>query len=449
MISLLALAGIATAAASLEDSLFAAEAAPSQVQTDSVVPSSATPAVPAASGSERQGPGISGQIQTSSTSRFVREDLPGDLEKYVDFYPGQEFETAGRLDLDAPLPDRSRAHMTLELDHLASSNVASFAMREAFVDAVFLGTLSVRAGKQVLQWSRCQLWTPADLVNVEAPRFQARLGAREGAVGARAHLPLGAGYNLYGFVDAGGVRKPSDVAAVGRFEFTLPHTEVGLTWRHKDGERDVPAIDLSTGYSRWQVAMEAAWLAPGTLRRIRISDPDSGMRQASIVGVDRRAPQVSLSVQRPFDAFGRTDRLRLGVEGFWNPEGESRNLFGDIARAARFDRPVFLGRDTIFTGPEAALLVFGGGYRPYQLNRHYLMGFATFSDAFVNSGTLQISALGNLDDGSWQGLAEWSWESLHGLEFSLSVSVPFGSYPGEFTWTSDYSTLRADLGIRF
>jgi hypothetical protein len=369
----------------------------------------------------------------------------------VGFYPGQEFETAGRVDLDAPLPDRSRAHLTLELDYLASTRTSTFSLREAFVDAHLFDVLAVRAGKQVLQWSRCQLWTPADLVNVEAPRFQARLGAREGATGVRAHLPVGAQFNVYGFADMGGVSQPSDIATVGRVEFTLPHTEVGLTWRHKDGERDVPALDFSTGIDRWQLAAEAAWLAPGTLMEI-VPMPSrgqgSGGASVGIAPLDKRALQVSVSVSRPFDALGRTDRLRVGAEGFWNPEGERGNVFENLEEVD-FSRPVLLGRDTLWSGPRPALRVFGGGYRPYQLNRWYVMGWAVLSDAFVASGSLRASAIGNLDDGSWQGLLEWSWQSLHGLTAAFSASVPFGSYPGEFTWASDYATLRADLGVGF
>ncbi len=453
MVNLLALAGgllAADANSSLEDSLFAAEMSgdPVAVVTDSVRSSPAPAAVPEP---DRSGPGISGEVQTSSTSRIVRRDLPEQLDRYVGFYPGQEFETVGRVDLDAPLPDRSRAHLTLELDYLASSRTSTFSLREAFVDAHVFDALSVRAGKQVLQWSRCQLWTPADLVNVEAPRFQARLGAREGATGVRAHLPVGAQFNVYGFADLGGVSQPSDVAAVGRVEFTLPHTEVGLTWRHKDGQRDVPALDFSTGIDRWQLAAEAAWLAPGTLMEVVPVPSDAqglGVASVGIAPLDKRAPQVSVSVSRPFDALGRTDRLRVGAEGFWNPEGESDNVFEDLDEVD-FSRPVLLGRDTLWSGPRPALRVFGGGYRPYQLNRWYVMGWAMLSDAFVAAGTLRASAIGNLDDGSWQGLLEWSWQSLHGLTASFSASVPFGSYPGEFTWTSDYATLRADLGVGF
>lgn len=453
MVNLLALAGgllAADANSSLEDSLFAAEMSgpPVAVVTDSV---RASPGSAAGREPERSGPGISGQVQTSSTSRIVRGDLPEQLDRYVGFYPAQEFETAGRVDLDAPLPDRSRAHLTLELDYLASTRTSTFSLREAFVDAHLFDVLAVRAGKQVLQWSRCQLWTPADLVNVEAPRFQARLGAREGATGVRAHLPVGAQFNVYGFADLGGVSQPSDIAAVGRVEFTLPHTEVGLTWRHKDGERDVPALDLSTGIDRWQLAAEAAWLAPGTLMEI-VPAPSrgqgSGVASVGIAPVDKRALQVSVSVSRPFDALGRTDRLRVGAEGFWNPEGERGNVFDNLEEVD-FSRPVLLGGDTLRSGPRPALRVFGGGYRPYQLNRWYVMGWAMLSDAFVASGSLKASAIGNLDDGSWQGLLEWSWQSLHGLTAAFSASVPFGSYPGEFTWTSDYATLRADLGVGF
>ncbi len=447
MITLLVLAQMvwtSDANASLEDSLFASE---NQVKSDSIpiLPMGRSVASGASSNdaATSKSLGMSGQIQTSWRTRLVRDDLPADLSRYVEAFVSQEFETAGRLDLDAPLPDRSRAHLTLELDHLASRDTASFAMREAFVDANLLDFFWVRAGKQVLQWSRCQLWTPADLVNVEAPQFQARLGAREGVTGVRVHLPVGAQFNLYGFADLRGVSKPSDIAMVGRMEFTLPHTEVGVTGRQQDGKRFIPALDFSSGYDRWQLAGEAAWLAPGTLMTVE----ESG-NTAWIIPVDHRTPQVSLSINRPFDALGRTDRLRLGAEGFWNPEGEADNVFRPLT-SMNFRRPVFLGRDTIRSGPEAALRVFGGAYRPYQLGQWYLMGYGILADAPVTSSSLKLSVLGNLSDNSWLGLVEWDWESLHGLTVGLSASTPFGAYPAEFTWTSEWLSLRADLGIRF
>jgi len=442
MIHLLVVAGAIAAQntnASLEDSLFAADAA---VLTDSVKSPQTPMASPSTAVPEPKGVGISGQLQHSSRSRIVRGDLPADLTKYVGILSGQEFETGGRLDLDAPLPDKSRAHVTLEFDHLASQDTTTFSLREAFLDAT-LGEVRLRAGKQVLQWSRCQLWTPADLVNVEAPQFQPRLGAREGATGLRAHLPVGAQFNLYGFADLRGVRQPSDIAVVGRVEFTLPHTEVGLTGRQKDGDRFVPAVDFSTGYDRWQVAGEAAWLRAGTLMDIQRRG-DTGW----VVPVDHRTPQVSVSVSRPFDALGRTDRLRVGGEGFWNPEGKTENVFLPLT-TVQYLRPLVVGHDTIRSGPEAALRVFGGAYRPYQLGRWYAMGYAMLSDAPLDASTLKASVLGNLSDNSWLALLEWDWESLHGLTAAISVSAPFGAYPAEFTWTSEWATLRADLGLRF
>ncbi|MEK7394081.1 MAG: hypothetical protein AAB214_16095 [Fibrobacterota bacterium] len=443
MVNLLVLVGALCAQnpnASLEDSLFAADIA---VSTDSVKSMPALASAPSAPVAETKGVGISGQMQASSRTRVVRGDLPSDLTKFVGMLGGQEFEIGGRLDLDAPFPDGARAHVTMEFDHRASLDTTTFALREAFLDANIANTIRLRAGKQVLQWSRCQLWTPADLVNVEAPQFQQRLGAREGATGLRAHLPIGAQTNIYGFADLRGVRTYSDIALVGRVEFTLPHTEVGLTARHKDGERVVPAVDFSTGYDRWQVAGEAAWLQAGTLFDIQRMG-DAGW----IVPVDRRTPQVSISVSRPMDALGRTDRLRLGVEGFWNPEGESENVFLPLS-SIQYARPLVMGRDSIRSGPEAALRVYGGAYRPYQLGQWYAMGYAILSDAPLTSSSLKASVLGNISDNSWLGLVEWSWESLHGLGATVSVSAPFGAYPAEFTWTSEWATLRADLGLRF
>lgn len=440
------LAAVHASPSSLEDSLFAGESGPAPtILSDSVQcakaafePASASPppAPPA------PGPGISGQVQTSSNSRFLRSDLPASFRRWVVLSPRQEFETAGRLDLDAPLPDRSRTHATMEFHHQASVGQERFSLREAFVDAAFADWLWLRAGKQVLQWSRCQLWTPSDLVNVEAPRLQQRLGAREGVTGVRAHVPLGAQFNLYGFADLHGVQTPSDIAMVGRMEFTLPHTEVGLGVRQQDGKRTVPAIDLSTGFDRWQLAAEAAWLAPGTLTDVKIDS------FASLVAVDARTPQISVGLSRPFDALGQTDRLRLGAEGFWNPQGVAGNAFQPLA-SVRYRMPLVLGLDTIREGPAAALRVFGGGMRPYQIGRWYVMAYANLDKAPFVSSSARITAIGNLSDNSWLGLLEWSWQSLHGLTAGVSASMPFGSYPGEFTWTSEAVSLRADLGIRF
>jgi hypothetical protein len=428
----------------LEDSLFASESAPSPV-SDSVqcVKGAFEPPATTAPKPSSTGPGLSGQVQTSSNSRFLRSDLPSSFRRWVELAPLQSFETAGRLDLDAPLPDQSRAHVTMEFDNQATTNTSTFSLREAFVDAALADWFRLRAGKQVLQWSRCLLWTPSDLVNVERPQLQQRLGAREGVTGLRAHIPLGAQLNLYGFADLHAVQTPSDIALVGRVEFTLPHTEVGLNLRHQDGKRMVPSADMSTGYDRWQLAAEAAWLAPGTLTDVRMVGD-----AASLQPVDERTPQISVSLSRPLDALGQTDRLRLGTEGFWNPEGVAGNAFSPLT-SVKFLQPVVVGRDTVREGPAAALRVFGGGMRPYQIGQWYVMVYAQLDKAPIESSSLRISGIGNLSDGSWLALAEWTWQSLHGLSTTLSVSVPLGSYPGEFTWTSESATLRADLGIQF
>lgn len=442
--SILATSVLALAAgeASLEDSLFATESVP-PFPSDSVqcVKGAFEPApTPAPTATA---PGLSGQVQTSSSSRFLRTDLPSSFRRWVEIAPRQSFETAGRLDLDAPLPDQSRAHVTLEFAHQAATETSAFSLREAFVDAALADWLRLRAGKQVLQWSRNQLWTPSDLVNVERPRLQQRLGAREGVTGLRAHVPLGAQYNLYGFADLHGVRTPSDVALVARAEFTLPHTEVGLNLRHRDGDRMVPAMDFSTGYDRWQLAAEAAWLAPGTLVDVRVAGSEAWLEP-----VDERTPQIAVSLSRPFDALGQTDRLRLGAEGFWNPRGVEGNAFRPLT-SVDFRQPLLMGRDTVREGPAAALRVFGGGMRAYQIGQWYVMAYAMLDKAPIASSSLRITGLGNLSDGSWLALCEWTWQSLHGLSTTVSVAVPLGSYPGEFTWTSEQATLRADLGLQF
>jgi hypothetical protein len=435
-------AAFASGASMLEDSLFAAESAPlyASDSLQCVKGGFEPPATPAPPPS---GPGLSGQVQTSSRSRFLRADLPSSFRRWVELAPLQSFETAGRLDLDAPLPDLSRAHVTMEFDHQAATETSTFSLREAFVDAALADWLRLRAGKQVLQWSRCQLWTPSDLVNVERPQLQQRLGAREGVTGLRAHVPLGARYNLYGFADLHGVRTPSDVALVARVEFTLPRTEVGLNLRHRDGDRMIPALDVSTGYDRWQLAAEAAWLAPGTLVDLRVADGEAWLEP-----VGERTPQVAVSLWRPFDALGQTDRLRVGAEGFWNPRGVEGNAFVPLT-SVKFRQPLAAGRDTVAEGPAAALRVFGGGMRSYQIGQWYVMAYAMLDKAPIASSSLRITGVGNLSDGSWLALCEWSWQSLHGLSTTVSVAAPLGSYPGEFTWTSEQATLRADLGIQF
>ena len=77
-----------------------------------------------------------------------------------------------------------------------------FLLREMFVDANYNKLVYVRAGKQVLQWGRCNLWNPTDFINVDRKTFLQRIGNQEGTYGIKLHIPYKTLFNFYSFIDA-------------------------------------------------------------------------------------------------------------------------------------------------------------------------------------------------------------------------------------------------------
>ena len=137
--------------------------------------------------------------------------------------------------LDARLPRQAKVFADVETTYLSQGQTTSVALQELFLDFNLDQFAYFRAGKQVLQWGRCYLWNPTDLVNVELPHFIRKLGTREGAYGLKMHIPFGTVLNIYDFLDTGTAEDAGAVANAVKVEYLLGNFEVAASGWGKKG----------------------------------------------------------------------------------------------------------------------------------------------------------------------------------------------------------------------
>ena len=116
-----------------------------------------------------------------------------------------------------------------------TSKDADFFLKEFFIDFNIKNKVYFRTGKQVLQWGRCYLWNPSDLINIEKRTFKEKIGSREGVYGMKIHIPFGTKYNIYSFLDTKDADNDNKIGGACKFEFVIGKTEMAFSaWSKKN-----------------------------------------------------------------------------------------------------------------------------------------------------------------------------------------------------------------------
>src|SRR5690606_1366445 len=256
-----------------------------------------------------------------------------------------------------------------------------------FLDANIARRVYFRAGKQVLQWGRGYFFNPTDLINVERKAFFRRIGSREGVYGLKAHAPFGTAVNLYGFVDAQGVGRPDSLAGAVKAEFLVGRTEFAVMAWDKGGSEPVFGADVSTRVLGLDVKGEAALFREFETRSLSFA----GVVPVLSTRTYAWAPRASASLGKSFRVSGIQDRLTTVAEYYYNRPGstERRMPFPDELIATP---PAGLSADLAM-----AALAATGFYEPNSYSRHYAALFATFNRFIRSDMTLNLNAIGNLN----------------------------------------------------
>lgn len=384
----------------------------------------------AAPAEEKKTLGLSGELTAVAEDLFYSTGTSGVFNSYM----------KANLLMDARLKGGVKAFANLEATYTRGSAETESSLRELFLDFNLDRRVYFRAGKQVLQWGRCSLWNPTDLINVEKNPFIRRIGYREGAYGLKAHMPFGAAYNLYAFADLD-ARDDRDPAGALKFEFLTGATEMAFSGWARRHRRPVLGYDISSRVGDVDVA--------GELSVSRRDNTVYARERGGTLYAYRKnrewTPRAALTLSRGFRVGNFNDRLTVSAETFYNANGYTRSPFRD-------------GRLYAFTGPLAALLPAGtrgqflvgsGLYEPNYMARHYAALFTTVTRFIVTDMTLSANYIRNLNDSSGAASAGVNYRNLQDFSAGFLATAFTGPAKGEYTWSGARLLLQLTAGIVF
>ncbi|MEW5907180.1 MAG: hypothetical protein AB1734_10460 [Elusimicrobiota bacterium] len=380
---------------------------------------------------EKKTVGLSGDLVTVIQDVVSSTGAPGRLDTYA----------VANFALDARLQRGYKAYANMETTHYSSTGETDFLLREAFVDFNLARRAWFRAGKQVLQWGRCALWNPTDLVNVEKTPFIRKIGAREGASGLKLHVPYGTRYNLYAFLDTGTAADDRDAAAAAKFEFLAGRTEMAFSAWNRRGAYPVLGYDISSRLGGLDIKGEVSASRRDNAYYIR---EDAGA--LSLYRKDREWPvRAALNLARGFRVGDFNDRLTVAAELFYNPNGYASSPFRDRSAYA-FTGPLAL---VSATGTRGAYLLGNGLYEPNQLGRRYAALFTTFTRFIAADLALTGNYIRNLDDRSGAVTAGLTYADINDFSAGFLATLFTGPARSEYTYAGVRGLVQLTASVSF
>jgi hypothetical protein len=395
---------------------------------------------------EKKGTSIGGNVIAAAIGTATRDWL------FKGHHTSDTYLTSllvGNILLDARLLDNVKAFGNGEVDYSPSSDTIDVDLRELFIDANINKQVYFRAGKQVLQWGRCFLWNPTDLINVEKKPFIDKIGSREGTYGLRVHAPFGTKMNLYSFINLNSVDRVDKTAAALKFEFLAGGTEMAFSLWGKENRPPVAGYDFSAQAFNINFYGEAT---------ISNGDNTARIKEAGgILSIDSVSygwtPRVSLGLNRLFDLFDIKDGITVGAEVFYNGGGYSGNIFSDSR--------MFFFRDTVTVavpqhapvktaaGTREMFLLANGLYEPNYHSRYYAAIFTGINRFLLSDMTLNLNALANLEQRCGVVSLSYAYTTLSNLTFGITADGYFGASNTEYTFFNGAWDTRVTVGVSF
>ncbi len=364
----------------------------------------------------------------------------------------------GNLLLDVRLPGGAKTFGNLELASssdttagdlgLAASTVsygggepAELFVRELFLDANIAHRVYLRAGKQVLQWGRCNFWNPTDLVNVEKKSFIEKVGAREGTFGIKVHVPFGTRANIYSFVDLNDLSDVSEVAGALRSEVLIGGAELGAGVWGKSAEKPVVGFDASGTLFDFSLTGELS-IQHGT--RFTIIEREGPTLLQADLG-DTWIPRAAVGVMRMFDFLEIDDRVTAIAEFYYNHAGLDGNIFDDPEMKRLSE---MLQIDTTGRADSAAAFLLSA-YEPNSHSKHYAAFFVTVSKFLFSDMSLSVNGIANLDHGAMILSSGVSYATLHNFSLGLLINAYLGDRYTEYTFDGSAVNGRLTATVLF
>ena len=353
--------------------------------------------------------------------------------------------TVSNVFLDARLKNDIKAFANLEANYQPQSKTTEFDLREMFFDFNIEHRVYFRTGKQVLQWGRCYLWNPTDLINVEKVPFIRKIGYREGAYGMKFHIPFGAEYNIYGFLDTGNALSPDDLGGALKYEFLTGRTEMAFSCWAKNNFNTVYGYDFSSRLDDVDILGEFA-----------VSKGDNVLRMTEENGAlvarrdnDDYAPKASVNFSKGFRVGNFNDRLTVSTEFYYDRLGFDENIFKDN-NVYPFASPVYLSGNTfLIGGTKKEFLLLNGLYNPDYLSRYYGAMFITLNRFIISDMTLNLNYIRNFTDGSGVLSTGVTYTNINDFTVGLLLNSALGDANGEYTFSKVIYDVQLTFGISF
>jgi hypothetical protein len=354
----------------------------------------------------------------------------------------------GNLMLDIRLPQGAKAFANLETEYVPLNSSVLVGLREMFVDANVKKKVFLRFGKQVLQWGRCTLWNPTDLINVEKKLFIQKIGYREGAYGIKLHIPFGTSYNIYGFLDTKNASSVDSVAAALKFEFLVGGTEMAISFWDKKSFHPVAGYDISTRVIGLDIAGELS-LSHGA----NFYSLDEKAGALTKVKSGDWQTKACVDIGRDFDFFTIPRAFTVTGSFYFNGAGYDHNLFSDSSYHL-FAVPVTsVGAPGISTimigGTKSDFLVENNLYEQHNYSKYYAALFTGVNRFFFSGLSSSLSAVMNLQQESLILSGGFTYASLNEFFTGILISGYMGKRNTEYTFRNQALTVQVTAGVTF
>ncbi|MBF0302361.1 MAG: hypothetical protein HQK73_04930, partial [Desulfamplus sp.] len=414
--------------------------------------------------------GISGEIKhvTHSTIRYNNR-LP--TQKMSDIHPYID----GVIFLDGRLPNDIKAFANIEAIYDTDNSNADvdFEMRELFVDLNINRAIYFRTGKQVLQWGRCYLFNPTDLINVEKKTFTEKITSREGTKGIKAHVPFGTDMNMYGFINTNEIDAFNDtdefqkVSGAYKLEFLVDKTEMAFSiWGKKDAN-PVYGYDFSTRIFGIDVQGEASASYGDNTKKLVEQD---GILY-SVIEEDKWIKKAAIDFGKAFDFNDQPDKIQVNFEIFYNGSGYDENIFQDN-NIYLFDAPVLINMGNISNnigsyssysekminnqngmtlpgGTKKVYLIANGLYEPNYYSPYYAALFTTVNKFFTSEFSLKANLISNIKQDSFIFTTGIDYKNINDFKAGISINSYFGATDSEYTFMKNAVDMLITFGITF
>ncbi|MFA5857542.1 MAG: hypothetical protein WC955_00595 [Elusimicrobiota bacterium] len=389
---------------------------------------------------EKKKTSISGELTTVAdftASRDYIEDGNDTQNRYFTYI-------AGNLMLDARLKQGVKGFANLETQYYSQTGTTLVNIRELFLDFNAYHRVYFRAGKQVLQWGRCYLWNPTDLINVEKKPFIQKVGYREGAYGLKYHVPFGTTANIYGFLDSGNAADINSTAVAVKVDVLVGKTEMALAGWTKKGFIPVYGYDFSTRVFGLDILGEAAFSYGDNRERMII---ENGMLSKA-KKKDEWVTKASVGFGRAFDCLNVPDRINVITEFYYDQNGYNDNVLSDPKSYSLANIP---GNLSLYwpVDTKKNYIKANDLYESNYFSQRYAALFVSVSKFIISDMSLSTNIISNLIDGSGMVSTGLSYRNMNDFIWGLTLIGYYGGADAEYTFNNSAIGVRMNFGITF